>query len=107
MCLALSGWMGEHGYPATMRDAVLAYVRSESGFRPDVIKPSGACLMQWAGERRRQVLAIGHGHCPDWRVQMVFADYELRSIACFLPIWKASPRLIERVFHDRFGRGRC
>lgn len=80
VCALLSWWLGNHGYDAPHREAVLAYVRSESDFQWWKIEWSGACLFQWAGERRRDVLAAGHGRCPSWRDQAIFADRELRTL---------------------------
>ena len=65
--------------PAPQREAVLRYVQRESGFDASVIVKTGACGFQWAGVRRRTVLAMGSGRCPSWEVQMEFADRELRT----------------------------
>ena len=101
LCVLLSGWLGDHGYDAPHRDAVLAYVRHESGFVPNAIARSGACLFQWAGPRRREVLRIGRGTCPSWQVQATIADRELRThFAGFW--WSRDPALHMR---RHFGTG--
>jgi hypothetical protein len=103
LCVMMSGWLSDHGYSAAQRDAVLGYVRHESGFQPDVIGRNGVCLFQHAGSRRRAVLALGYGRCPPWQAQMEFADRELRTT--FRGFWTAR----DPVAHMRecFGRGRA
>lgn len=98
----MSGWLSQHGYSPAQRDAVLAYVRHESGFQPDVIGRTGACAFQWAGIRRRQILALGRGHCPPWWMQMEQADRELHT--WFRGFWTAHDPAAHMRAH--FGRGR-
>jgi len=101
--LCISLWLTAHGYSPTQRDAVLTYVGRESGFQANSIANSGVCLFQWAGVRRRQVLALGGGRCPPWEVQMEFADRELRTV--FAGFWAAR----DPASHMRrcFGMGRA
>ena len=82
LCILIGEWLASHGYSQAQQYAVLNYIHRESDFNPDTIERTGACLYQWAGERRRAILKIGHGHCPDWRTQVEFADYELRHTFC-------------------------
>jgi hypothetical protein len=59
--------------------------------------------MQWAGSRRRQVLALGNGRCPPWQEQLEFATNELRTIKPFVGFWTArDPR---SHICEHFGRG--
>jgi len=95
-------WMGSHGYPKPLQAAVLDYVKHESGFEAGKIVSTGACLFQWAGVRRRRVLALGGGVCPAWEAQMGFMDRELRGEDCFRPLWARPER-----FRDCFGMMRC
>lgn len=99
-CLAL--WMGAHGYDPPHQRAVLEYVHHESGFQPDVVVRTGACLFQWAGSRRRAVLKLGGGHCPSWEVQIEQADHEMRTL---FPGFFHSLRPFEHM-RNHFGRGR-
>jgi len=103
LCFAISTWLTAHGYSPPQRDAVLAYVGRESGFRPDVIGVNGVCLGQWAGVRRRQVLALGGSRCPPWEAQMEFADRELRTV--FAGFWAARDPASHMRCH--FGMGRA
>lgn len=88
LCLAVAGWLTSHGYDAPHRDAVLSYINHESGFQPDVIAWSGACLFQWAGSRRRYVLSVGHGRCPNLYTQLAIADRELHTD--FAGFWRSA-----------------
>lgn len=101
VCLLLSGWLSGHGYDAPRRDAVLAYVGRESGFDPDVVTASGACLFQWAGARRREVLMLGEGRCPSWEAQVELADRELRTT--FAGFWRS--RHPAARMRECFGKG--
>lgn len=101
LCILMGGWLVQHGYDKPHTDAVLRYVKRESDFNPNIIERSGACLMQWAGKRRRAILAQGRGRCPSWEEQMAFADYELHHVYC--GFWHAlDPYLNIRV---HFGAG--
>lgn len=103
----ISGWLTNHGYAPHQRDAVLSYVSRESGFRPSVVAASGACLLQWAGSRRRAMLALGNGQCPTWETQMDFADRELRTEPCFAAFWRAAPDRAFATLRRTFGKGNC
>lgn len=106
LCLAISLWLTQHGYDAPRRDAVLEYVRLESGFDPKVVRRTGACLFQWAGKRRIAVLALGRGRCPNWQTQVAHADRELRTVHRYGSFWTCAPGQAFREFRQHFGRGR-
>jgi hypothetical protein len=88
LCLAVSAWLSAHHYDPPHRDAVLAYIQHESGFNPDTIEWSGACVGQWAGVRRRYILSLGRGRCPPWQVQMLVMDRELHTD--FAGFWRSA-----------------
>ena len=99
LCVLVGVWLGDHGYDASHRDAVLVYIERESGFDPDVVSRNGVCLYQWAGQRRRAILA--RGACPDWRTQVEFADVELHGP--FAGFWRSPDPA--RHMREHFGRG--
>ena len=101
LCVLVASWLSTHGYDPAHREAVLNYIAHESDFEPDVVERTGACLFQWAGQRRRYALSLGRGRCPPWEVQMLIADRELRGP--FAGFWRAhDPRTHMRA---HFGRG--
>lgn len=108
LCAVLSGWLTNSGFDAPHRDAVLTYIEHESGFDPDATSRSGACLFQWAGSRRRDVLALGHGKCPPIETQVQFAIKELREVGAFQCFWLArSYPDAARMMRRGFGSGHC
>lgn len=103
LCIFVSVWLTDHHYSPAQRDAVLFYIHHESDFDPATIERSGACLVQWAGSRRRQILALGNGRCPSIETQLEFADHELRTIPNFRGFWTSSNPRWHMRYH--FGQG--
>lgn len=103
ICIAVSLWLDGHGYTVQQRNAVLSYIHHESDFDPCEVSRNGAFLFQWAGSRRRQILALGNGRCPSLETQLEFADSELRTT--FSRFWSTNnPRTYIRRC---FGAGAC
>lgn len=105
LCLLISGWLNEHGYDSSHRDAVLMYIHRGSNFKPCVETRLGAYLGDWAGIRRRWV----HDHyrgCPPWQWQLERMDWELRNILQFTPFWTAKPGQEYYQLLEHFGKGR-
>ncbi len=103
MAVCISMWLSGHGYDAPHREAVLSYIKRESGFAPGVVVKTGACLGQWAGIRRKQILELGRGKCPAWDIQLEFMDRELRGP--FKGFWH-SPNPNTHIC-NHFGRGKA
>lgn len=102
LAICMTVWMTAHDYPKSLQTEILSYVRHESDFHSDIIERTGSCAFQWAGERRRHILAIGHGKCPSWTEQMEYMDWELRNEPRFRQLWLHPER-----FRKCFGRGKC
>jgi hypothetical protein len=106
LCLLISVWLDHHGYAPHQRDAMLRQAWTESRFQPCAVSGSSGSfgLYQWAGSRKRRLLAIGA--CPSWETQLKFADTELHT-APYSRFWSTSPRVAFGVLRECFGRGRC
>ena len=108
LCLLVSAWLTENHYDAPHRDAVLTYIRHESDFQPNLIERTGVCLAQWAGSRRRDVLAQGRGRCPPWQDQLERMDFELRNEPMYRCFWAAHTYAAAVSAIKRgFGQGKC
>lgn len=109
LCLWISVWLTQHNYDPPHRNAMLRHIQIESRFQEDALAPWGSiCLFQWNGVRRRQVLALGGGKCPDWDTQMAFADRELRDVPAYRCFLEArSEEAAFRALRKGFGRGHC
>jgi hypothetical protein len=107
VCMSL--WLLAHGYTPYQRDAMLRQAWTESRYQVCVVNHrSGSLgLFQYNGIRRRKLLAMNHGLCPTWDVQLAFADAELRGQLCYKGFWKARPEEVFAVLRNSFGRGRC
>ena len=108
LCAFTSAWFSDHWFDPPHTRAVLTYIERESGFDPNVIVTTGACLGQWAGSRRKTVLAAGHGKCPPiaWQLEQIHS--ELWRVDAFRCFWKASTyEGALAALRRGFGRGRC
>lgn len=104
----MSVWFSDHWFDPAHRDALLTYTQHESGFDPTVIVRTGACLPQWAGERRRFALEVGHGACPAVSWQFSRIHWELWNIDAFRCFWHArSYGEALSAIRKGFGAGHC
>jgi len=99
VCLAVSAWLSLHGYDPSHRDAVLGYIRHESGFETcPADRGTGRFLFQWLPPR-----GFLPGSCPNLEEQMTEADRELHNY--YVGFWTA--RDPSRYMRRCFGAGEC
>lgn len=108
LCVLISHWLTDHRFDPAHRDAVLSYIEHESGFDQNVIVNTGACLPQWAGERRRDALHAGGGICPSITWQLERMEWELLNVRAYGCFWRErTPAGALRALRRGFGAGHC
>ena len=103
-------WLSSTGYRDFQVAALVQLADTESGFRPCVVGPGGYhYLFQWGGTRLRQLREfVQTSGCPQLRMQLAFADNELRNDPRFSCFWGATAQPAAYVALRRiFGRGSC
>lgn len=106
----MTQWLHEHGYKSFQISAILGDARDESGFNPCIQGRGGfSYTFQWSGRRLAQLHEFAHTNgCPQLRVQMAFADYELRNEPKFACFWNATTAgEAYAALRRGFGRGSC
>ncbi len=106
----MTQWLRDHGYKSFQISAILGDARDESGFNPCIQGPGGfSYTFQWAGRRLAQLHEFAHTNgCPQLRVQMAFADWELRNQPQFACFWQATTAgEAYAALRRGFGRGSC
>lgn len=106
----MARWLSENGYRDFQVAALMQLADTESGFRPCVVGPGGYhYLFQWGGSRLRQLREFARtSGCPRLRMQLAFADKELRREPSFSCFWGAGSTSAAYVALRRiFGHGSC
>lgn len=76
MAAVIAGWLALHGCATPCQAGILANIEAESGLDPCAVSASGVGLVQYAGNRRRQLLAtLTRDWCdPRRQVEYIIAD---------------------------------
>lgn len=83
MKMLIVAWLAVAGCKLPCAAGIVANFEAEVGPRlnPCTVSRSGAGLAQWAGARRRRMLAaLGADWCTGYARQLAFVDAELREI---------------------------
>lgn len=108
LCAFLFTWLTDHSFDPIHRDAVITYVQHESGFDPNVIVNTGACLFQFAGARRRIALQAGNGRCPPVTWQLERMRWELLNVRAYACFWRERTYTgALQALRRGFGAGHC
>jgi hypothetical protein len=106
----IATWFAAAGYKDFQVAALLDHARTESGFRP-CVRGAGdlSYTFQWSGTRLRRLHEFAHTEgCPQLRVQLAFADQELRHEPRFSCFWAATTeRAAYTALRRGFGNGSC
>jgi hypothetical protein len=105
-----AAWFAAAGYKDFQVAALLEHARVESGFRPCVHGAGDlSYTFQWSGTRLRRLHEFARTQgCPQLRVQLAFADQELRHEPRFSCFWAAATeRAAYTALRRGFGNGSC
>ena len=105
--LALYLWLAAHGCSAACGAGIVANLDVESRLTPCVVGRSGIGLPQWAGSRRRHLLArLGRDWCnPDKQLAFMLDELIKMGLAGQL-FAMTNPAAATRLFFFRFERPR-
>lgn len=100
-------WLAAHGCSAACGAGIVANLDTESGLNACVVGRSGIGLPQWAGDRRRRLLAaLGPDWCnPDKQLAFMLDELIKMGLAGRL-FAMTNPAAATRLFFFRFERPR-
>lgn len=103
----IAGWLHLAGCSVACQSGIIANLEPESRLQPCIVTRSGAGLAQWAGARRRRLLATYRERWCDLNNQLSFLVTELTEMGLRDRLFAStSPEAAATLFRDQFERPR-